>query len=218
MLTRGQQRAAKGRRDVAEASDGTGAGLLAFLDWAGTRGEIAPATAKNLAVAAGKVLAVEPDPDAVDVIRLDPEDIFGRFHTLNRMSYTTESLGTYRSRFFKAIAMYRAWLDKRPDWKSASLRPPTKAVAIRSATNGKPAPKTRAKRSAEVTPRPQPDASEQLPQHSSSAMVPYDLPLRPGLRVRLVLPEMLTQADAKRITAFVTSLAFDQAEISEEGA
>jgi hypothetical protein len=50
------------------------------------------------------------------------------------------------------------------------------------------------------------------------AMVPYDLPLRPGLRVRLVLPEILTQADAKRITAFVTSLAFDQAEMSEEGA
>lgn len=48
-------------------------------------------------------------------------------------------------------------------------------------------------------------------------MVPYDLPLRPGLRVRLVLPEMLTQADAKRIAAFVNSLAFDQESASKEG-
>jgi hypothetical protein len=216
MLARGQQRS-EGRRDVPEASDGTGAGLLAFLDWAGTRGEMAPATAKNIAVAAGKVLAVEPDPDTVDVMRLDPEDIFGRFQTLNRLGYSTDSLSTYRSRFFKGIAMYRAWLDKRPDWKSATLRPPTKAVAVRSATNGKPTPKARTKRSAEAGPRPPLEPTEQPSPPSSSAMVPYDLPLRPGLRVRLVLPEMLTQADAKRITAFVTSLAFDQAEVSEEG-
>jgi hypothetical protein len=50
------------------------------------------------------------------------------------------------------------------------------------------------------------------------AMVSYDLPLRPGLRVRLVLPELLTQADAKRIAAFVDSLAFDRADATPEGA
>ncbi len=204
---------------MAEANDGTGAGLAAFLAWAGTRGELPRTTAQNLAVASGKVLAIEPDADAVDVIRVDPEDIFGRFETLNRMKYTTESMNTYRSRFFKAISMYRAWLDKRPDWKSANLRPSTKAVAVRSSGNGKPPSKARPKRPAEATARPSPEvATDQPLLPSSSAMVPYDLPLRPGLRVRLVLPEMLTQADAKRINAFVTSLAFDQAEIAEEGA
>lgn len=201
---------------MAEAGDGTGAGLLAFLDWAGTRGEIAPSTAKSIAVSAGKVLAVEPDPEAVDVTRLDPEDLFARFETLNRTSYTTESMATYRSRFFRAISMYRAWLDKRPDWKSAGLRSPAKAVGVRSASNGTSPSKARARRSAEAATRPPQDVTEQL-LSASTAMVPYDLPLRPGLRVRLVLPEILTQADAKRITAFVTSLAFDQADITEEG-
>ena len=52
---------------------------------------------------------------------------------------------------------------------------------------------------------------------AAEPMVPYDLPLRPGLRCRLVLPEMLTQADAKRVAAFVNSLAFDQAEGTQEG-
>jgi hypothetical protein len=202
---------------VAEAGDGTGAGLLAFLDWAGSRGEIAPGTAKSVAVSTGKVLAVEPDPEAVDVTRLDPEDLFARFETLNRMKYTTESMNTYRSRFFRAISMYRAWLDKRPDWKSANLRSPTKAVAVRSTSNGTSTSKARARRSAEAATRQPQEATEQ-PLSPSTAMVPYDLPLRPGLRVRLVLPEILTQADAKRITAFVTSLAFDQADITEEGA
>jgi hypothetical protein len=203
---------------MAEAGDGTGAGLRAFLDWAGTRGEISPATAKNIAVAVGKVLAIEPDPDTVDVMQLDVEDTFGRFETLNRLGYTSDSLNTYRSRFYKGISMYRAWLDKRPDWKSANLRPQSKAIAVRPPSNGKPTPKVRVKRSAEAATRAPLEMTEQPSASSSSAMVPYDLPLRPGLRVRLVLPEMLTQADAKRITAFVTSLAFDQADISEEGA
>jgi hypothetical protein len=204
--------------EAAKAVDGTGAGLLTFLDWAGSRGEIPPATAKNIAVAAGKVLAVEPDPDAVDVVQLDPEDIFGRFQTLNRTSYTTQSVNAYRSRFFKGIYMYRAWLDNRSDWKSASSRPPSKAVAVKSTGTGKATSKTRSKRPAANSPDPSPDAAEPVPSAPSIAMVPYDLPLRRGLRVRLVLPEILTQADAKRITAFVTSLAFDQEEITEEGA
>jgi len=38
-------------------------------------------------------------------------------------------------------------------------------------------------------------------------MVPYQFPLRPGLRVRLVLPELLTRSDADRIAAFVDGLA-----------
>jgi hypothetical protein len=208
-----------GRPLMGDATDGTGAGLLDFLDWAGKRGELPVATAKNLAVATGKVLAIEPDLGTVDVKQVDPEDIFGRFETLNRTGYTTQSMNAYRSRFYKAVSMYRAWLDKRPDWKAANLHPPTKAVAVRFSGNGKPVSKSRSKRQAEAPPGPASDATADQPPHlMSAAMVPYDLPLRPGLRVRLVLPEILTQADAKRITAFVTSLAFDQAEIPEEGA
>jgi len=204
--------------EAAKVVDGTGAGLLAFLEWAGSRGEIPLSTAKNIAVAAGKVLAVEPDPAAMDVLRLDPEDVFGRFQTLNRTSYTTESLNAYRSRFFKGIYMYRAWLDNRSDWKSVSSRPPSKAVAVKSTGTGKTTPKARSRRAAASSADSSPDAAEPVSAVPAIAMVPYDLPLRPGLRVRLVLPEILTRADAKRITAFVTSLAFDQEETTEEGA
>lgn len=207
-------------RAVSEANDGTGAGLLAFLEWAGKRGEITPTTAKSIAVATGKVLAVEGDPAAVNLRRINADDLFGRFETLNRMSYTTESMSAYRSRFFKAVSMYLAWLDKRPDWKTASQRAPGKALAVRPAGNGNLAAATRAtrqRRSAPATASSLPDGRE-APAPSVSESVVYDLPLRPGLRVRLVLPEMLTQADAKRIAAFVNSLAFDQAAEGPEGA
>src|SRR5690348_588440 len=100
-------------------NDGTGAGLLEFLAWAGSRGEITPGTAKSIAVSTRKVLATEPDPDRVDIRNLDVADLFDRFETLNRTNYSSDSLAVYRSRFFNAVAMYVAWLDKRPDWKTA---------------------------------------------------------------------------------------------------
>jgi hypothetical protein len=199
-------------------TDGTGSGLLGFLGWAGDRGEIPPGTAKSMAVAAGKVLAVDADPDGVDVRHLDPEDLFGRFETLNRLSYTSESLKAYRSRFFRSVSMYLAWLDKRPDWKSASYFTASNAVAPRSAKdNVRPRAKRKPKLVEGVVTAEMLKITRSSIEPPVSAMVPYDLPLRPGLRVRLVLPEMLTQADAKRISAFVDSLAFDQAQVPTEG-
>ena len=203
---------------MSEATDGTGAGLLAFLDWAGSRGEIVPATAKAMGVATGKVLAVEADPDAVDVRNLDVDDMFSRFETLHRMDYTSGSLSVYRGRFRRSVRMYLAWLDKQPDWKDAGLLAPARPAR----DNGRPAGKFRKKSPVSSAPPPakpraDPDPAAGTPSVQAAAMVPYDLPLRPGLRVRLVLPEMLTQADARRIAAFVDSLAFSQDEALQEG-
>jgi hypothetical protein len=206
---------------VMVANDGTGAGLLAFLEWTASHGELRPNTAQSIAVATRRVLAVEADPDAVDVRNLDREGLFDRFETLNRTNYTTASMKVYRSRFYKGLTMYLAWLDKRPDWKTAA-RPDGAEVTARSASNGRPAGKGKARRvvHVEAISRQMRDgmAAVRSESGSGSQMVPYDLPLRPGLRVRLVLPEMLTRADAKRIAAFVDSLAFDQAEPPQEGA
>jgi hypothetical protein len=124
----------------------------------------------------------------------------------------------YRSRFYKGIAIYLAWLDKRPDWKTAARRTPGAAAAVRQTGNGRTATKAKQQRSVQTLPKSivQTDDVDAVGS-SVSTMVPYDLPLRPGMRARLVLPEMLTQADAARIAAFVSSLAFDQAQVAPEG-
>jgi hypothetical protein len=212
-----------------DSKDGTGAGLLEFLEWAGTRGELVPATARAITASTRKVLEVEADPDAVRILEVDPADLFNRFETLNRTKYTSESLSSYRSRFFNAVAMYQAWLDRRPDWRAAggwgrrsakgSGKPAREnGEVIRRSTN-----RSTRKRTATANP---PSAFERLAAEDrpmiaqvqvDTPMVPYDLPLRPGLRVRLVLPEVLTRADADRIAAFVGSLAFDQAEDVQGG-
>jgi hypothetical protein len=198
---------------MSDASDGTGAGLLQFLEWAGSRGEIPAATVRSLAVSVRKVLSVEAEPEAVDIRRLHDEDTFGRFEVLHRTDYSTQSLAAYRSRFMNSVAMYRAWLDKQPDWKTAggwNRRKPGTALVRASA--GRPAARSTGKPTKAVRkPDPQPQPFDRrLEPESVSSMVPYDLPLRPGLRVRLVLPEILTRADADRIAAFVASLAFEE--------
>lgn len=200
---------------MSDASDGSGAGLLQFLEWAGSRGELPPATAKSLAVSVRKVLSVEAEPDTVDIRRLHEVDTFGRFEVLHRTHYSTQSLVSYRSRFMNSVAMYRAWLDKQPDWKTAggwNRRKPGTALA-RPGSNGRQSTRSAgAHTKTSRTPDVQPSPADRIPEPSAalSSMVPYDLPLRPGLRVRLVLPEVLTRADADRISAFVSSLAFDE--------
>jgi hypothetical protein len=207
-----------------ESKNGTGAGLLEFLDWAASRGELNPATARSTAVSTRKILSIESNPDAVNILTADPEDLFERFQTLHRTGYSPETLTVYRSRFLNAVAMYRAWLDNRPDWKTAggwgrrSGRSNNKGARDGGTPRRRKAPAKPVVLSTEVrTPvSNELSASETTsvgsPVSQATSMVPYDLPLRPGLRVRLVLPEMLTRPDAERIAAFVHSLAFDQVE------
>ncbi len=206
---------------VHEAKNGTGAGLLEFLEWAATRGELIPATARAIAASTRKVLEVEADPGAVKILEIDPEDLFSRFETLNRTKYTPESMTSYRSRFLNAVAMYRAWLDKRSDWKTAGGwgRRAARGSGKAPRENGEVTRRGTRKGSVVYSPPSLAKPAEDLPvvPQAGTPMVPYDLPLRPGLRVRLVLPEVLTRADAERIAAFVSSLAFDQAEVAQGG-
>lgn len=182
-----------------ETNDGTGAGLLSFLDWAGRTGEMNPATARAWAATARAVLAVEAEPDTVDVRGLDVESLLDRFQMLNRTKYSSGSMTTYRSRFRQAVSAYQLWLDGDPGWKPAKTR---------SNGNARKASKKAEQQSEAVTPAAEPVAPEASHAHSSPRMVAYDMPLRPDMLVRLTLPVDLTSADAERVAAFVRSLAF----------
>ena len=100
---------------MADVSDGTAAGLIAFLEWAGSRGEINPATASSRAVAVRRVLEIENAPlESIDLRQLDIQDLLNRFETLKRLEYTSESMKVYKSRLRASVESYLAWLDKRP--------------------------------------------------------------------------------------------------------
>jgi hypothetical protein len=202
---------------MADVSDGTAAGLLAFLDWAGSRGEMNPTTATARAVAVRRVLDIEGVPlESIDLRAVNPEEILDRFETLKRTEYSAESMDSYKSRFRGAVNMYLAWLDKSPDWKRGG-RPGTAPGKGTASASRRSASRSRNSSSSDSTVAKKDTA---LVQPGSSAalgepapvlrMIPYEVPLRPGsdMRARLVLPDDLTKADADRLSRFIQSLAF----------
>jgi hypothetical protein len=193
--------------EVANASDGTGAGFNAFLDYIGQRSEINPSTAKGFQVTASKVLSLEPDPDQVDMRKLDVDGVLDRFETLKRLEYSPGSMGTYKSRFRQSVAMYLAWLDNNSNWKNAG-KPATntgKSSGGGPRAQRSPRPPRAQQPARKGSPPEPPEPSNEPP---STRMVAYDMPLRPDLIIRITLPVDLTATDAERVAAFVRSLAF----------
>jgi hypothetical protein len=187
------------------AAEGTGAGLQDFLAWAGRTGEMNPTTADAWAVACRRVLALEDDPERVDLRSVDVDTLLGRFENLNRTKFTSSSMKTYQSRFRAAVTAYLAWLANEP-WKPAQRSTRRKS----DSGNG-----SGAASSLSGAPKQPPSTSEagavpaKQPAHESAPrLVSYQVPLRPDLMISISLPVDLNEADAARISAFVSSLAF----------
>ncbi len=149
---------------------------------------------------------IEDDYENRPLSELDLESVLARFETLNRTQYSVSSMSTYQSRFRSACAMYLAWLDKRSDWKT--LGPSAKRKTPRKDTESKRSQPKNESNHSQGEPEPVPALTgSPVP---SERMIPYEFPLRENLRVRLILPEDLTLADANRISSFVRSLAFGE--------
>lgn len=199
---------------MADVSDGTAAGLLAFLEWAGARGEMNAGTAGSRAVAVRRVLEIENTPlESIDLRQLDIDDLLDRFETLKRLDYTSKSMDVYKSRVKNSVNTYLAWLDKRPDWKV--LYRPT--VGPAKERNGNPRRKSPPRKPGETPAASSLSEDDQAGESVAAGptgftpMIPYEVPLRSGgeLRARLVLPADLTRVDADRLCRFISSLAFE---------
>ena len=186
------------------ANDGTAAGLVEFLDWAESKGELPKATVANWRGAAKNVLDIEEQWEALDLHTLDLDAFLLRFENLRRTRYKVDSLNAYKGRFRKGVEAYRAWLANPggSEWKAiAAARPTGSPTAARAS-------KTSGKGSGSHA-RPNPPANAPVTP-SAAGVIDYTVPLRPGVYARLGLPENLTTKDAARLTAFVQSLAFEE--------
>lgn len=197
--------------------DSTGAALLSFLSWAGQRAEINPSTAAAFASACRNVLAVEEDPDSVDLRKMDLDQLIERFENKNHTKLSSASLNTYKGRFRQSVTMFLAWLDKEPNWKASLKRRPASGNGSKKAATPS-APKA-------VKPAASPDAGPAEPETRApersvappAGLIRYQMPLRPDLLINLDLPIDLTAVDAARIANFVKSLAFAPVEATASG-
>jgi hypothetical protein len=189
---------------VVDAMDGTGAGLVAFLDYTGDKGLLTKSNAKTIKVGVREVLeqAEGPDWETKDVRTLDVEDAVSRFETKRAVAYTPKSLAAYGQRFRTAMNMYRGFLADPGGWRPS--RQPRSTSTRRQKNGDRPQAKVTLAANA---PSPPADEGSDRPE-----MMTYPFPLRRDGGVvfaRLILPHDLTPAEAKRIGDHINTLAID---------
>lgn len=183
--------------------DTTGKACVEFWKWAPQKGLVNANTATAHRVACTQVLGVLDNWESLDVAALDTEDVFTRFVNLKGKAFTPESLTTYKSRFSRALATFLEYAKNPAGWKPKSQPKREKQ------TNG-PAPSP-----AGGSPKPHSEESEPppalMPPTSRTGLIEYPFPLREGRFAFLRLPTDLTAADVKRLTAYLNTLALDDA-------
>ncbi len=174
---------------------GTGQGLVDFLTYVTEKGLLNKNTAGALRAAARELLSVEnEDLTGIDVRELDVDQLAQRFANLRVQKFTPQSLETYQSRFRKAVEMYLRFLENPAGWRP-EIRTRLSPSGDRSSRN---------RSSAEVSP------TATLPPPASSGMIQYPFPIRDGVMASLTLPNNLRMSEARRLAAFLESLAVDE--------
>lgn len=183
----------------AHVAQGTGEGLLSFLDFAMDKGYLKVPTGQAMKTACKEVLSATEGDDwqQADLSSLDIEDVLQRFETLRAMKFSSGSLNTYKSRFKKSVRIFDEFRANPSGW-----RPDVRQRTRRSVDGKMAAP---ADNGAPVSASRPPEPSS----HSASNMITYPFPLRDGVLASLQLPADLTRREAKRLSAFIDSLAVE---------
>jgi hypothetical protein len=126
----------------------------------------------------------------------------GRFETLAGHKYAPDSLRAYRTRFNRAVELYRQYLDKgSAGFKPPPGRAPRRRTSEPASSNGS----TGNTRSASTSP-----AAPQVPAGApAQTLIDYPFPLRTGGIAHLYLPPTLEKDDAERLAAYVRALVFE---------
>lgn len=179
--------------------DGKAKSVIEYLDNLIEKGKATPGAITPLKVSFSKILqTIDGEAwESVDVRSIDVDDYVARFANLTMGRYTPDILISYKSRINKAIAWYIQFLDK-PGWMPDVQR--------RTRTP-KPAPAAKIA-GPSVEPKPVVDQPQSM---SSVASAPgrilYPYPLLDGQLVHVSLPIRFSKQDAKRLSAFIESIA-----------
>jgi hypothetical protein len=184
---------------VGPGPDYSRAALARFIEFVVAKGLVHPATAQGWRVATAKVLEQLSPEELEDVRRIDPERTFKDFLNRNPGRLSPASVGEYRRRVHRAIEEFVRWME---DPGSYTFRTPARAGKAESrrrldvrpeegATPGKPRP-AMASRNGDVL-----------------EGIALEYPIRPDTLARVVVPRDLTVEEARRMGAFLVTLAVD---------
>ena len=172
------------------------AALARFIEFVVAKGLVHPATAQGWRVATAKVLEQLSPEELEDVRKIDTERTFKAF--LNRYPgrLSPASVGEYRRRVSRAIEEFVRWME---DPGAYAFRSPPRAA------------KAEARRHLDLpsddAPPVRPRAGIPAPARADGIALEY--PLRPEVLARVVIPRDLTVEEARRMGAFLITLAVD---------
>lgn len=172
--------------------------LLSFLDYLGSKGLMAPATASARKVAVNKVFGILSSEEAEDVLAVDLDETMTRFGHLQGKSFTPGSLSTYRSRLRSALDDFAAYVEN-----PLAFRP---KVQARKRTENAPKAGVRNSKAPESEEVANPSPRPITPSFVTANILP--IPIRSDLVIQIQgLPFDLTEAEAKRIANVILALA-----------
>jgi hypothetical protein len=185
---------------VGPEPDYSRAALARFIEFVVAKGLVHPATAQGWRVATAKVLEELPPDQVADVRRIDVPTTFKAFLNRNPGRLSPASVGEYRRRVGRAIEEFIRWVE---DPGSYAFRPPARAARPDARRRLEAAPP------GSITPaRPRSPTSPELPQRPGEDIT-FEYPLRPDLSAEVKVPRDLTVEEARRMGAFLVTLAVD---------
>jgi len=165
--------------------------LARFIDFVVEKGLVNSSTAQGWRVATSKVLEALSAEDRADVRRIDVDAVFRAFLNRNPGRLSPVSVGEYRRRVGRAIEEFVKWVENPGGYGARSAAWQARADA-RPRLRSSPSPRDRDR-------APEPPA----------AGIALSYPLRPGFLVQVMVPRDLTVDEARRMGAFLLTLAPD---------
>jgi len=166
------------------------AALSRFIDYVVEKSLVNPSTAQGWRVATTKVLTDLSSEEEADVRRIDVDATFKQFLNRNPGRLSPASTGEYRRRVGRAIDEFVSWMENPAAYGSRTM-----AWSARTETRPRPRPRS------QVPALSVPD------QRSGAGGVALSFPVRPGFLAQVLVPADLTVDEARRMGAFLLTLA-----------
>lgn len=188
----------------------TASGLIDYLDSLVSKGRSRPGIVSPLKTAVTKVLEKTEGErwTAVDMTKIELDDVMARFKNLTMGDYNEASYQAYEARVKRALGWYMNFLEN-PGWF------PKERQRTREANNkGSQSDKRidgqehdMKNRSVGVTTRSISVASST--EATKSDEIAYPFPLANGETARIFMPKGVTKADIKRLAVFLEALVIE---------
>ena len=173
--------------------------LMKFLDTVVAKGLMNANTVAGLKAACSRIL---DDLAATDDVRgVDVNTAVVRYNNRNPGSLSPNSLAEYQRRVSRAISDFVSWVEN-----PASFKPRARGASGKNGRKTESASGGRAAANHPDTSLPVAHAASPPP---TSTGLPLSYPLRPDFLAQVVIPRDLTAEEARRLGAFLMTLAAD---------